>query len=152
LERDWLNLNFQMINKSRQTLSEVQNCSVYKVGNNILSNRLSCTNKKLQLDFLNLPFEIFKIKCMSPFLLWSVLTLFFWLFLLVIRCSYCNLTNYTNNGTLGFFSKQNNRLIRKHDETIQKNRSLRDKIIFCSFRKSFFGKNILVRFTKIAQN
>jgi hypothetical protein len=69
LKKDWLDLNFQMINTSRQTLFEVQNCSVYKVGNNILSNRLSCLNRKLQLDFLNLPFETYKIKCKNLFLL-----------------------------------------------------------------------------------
>ncbi len=69
LKRDWLDLNFQMINTSRQNLFEVQNCSVYKVGNNILSNRLSCLNRKLQLDFLILPFEMYKIKCKSLFLL-----------------------------------------------------------------------------------
>ncbi len=68
-KRDWLNLNFQMINTSRQTYLEIQNCSGYKVGNNILSNRLSCLNRKLQLDFLNLPFEMYKIKCKSLFLL-----------------------------------------------------------------------------------
>jgi hypothetical protein len=68
-KRDWLSLNFQMINTSRQTYLEIRNCSVYKVGNNILSNRLSCLNRKLQLDLLNLPFETYKIKCKSLFLL-----------------------------------------------------------------------------------
>jgi hypothetical protein len=68
-ERDWLNLNFQMINTSRQALFEKQNCSVYKVGNNILSNPLYCLNKKLQLDYLNLPFEMYKIKSKGLFLL-----------------------------------------------------------------------------------
>jgi hypothetical protein len=81
LKRDWLDLNFQMINMNWQTLFEIQNCSVYKVGNNILSNRSSCVNRKLQLEFLNLPFETYKIKCKSLFLLWTVLILLFWLFL-----------------------------------------------------------------------
>jgi hypothetical protein len=66
--KDWLDLNFQMINTSRQTLFEIQNCAVYKVGNNILSNRLSSLNRKIQLDFLNLPFETYKIKCKNLFL------------------------------------------------------------------------------------
>jgi hypothetical protein len=69
LNRDWLNLNFQMINTSRQTLFEIQSCAVYKVGNNILTNRLSCLNRKIRLDFLNLSFETYKIKCKSLFLL-----------------------------------------------------------------------------------
>jgi hypothetical protein len=68
-KRDWLDLNFQMLNTSRQTRFETINCSVYKVGNNILSNRLSCLNRKIQLDFLNLPFETYKIKCKNLFLL-----------------------------------------------------------------------------------
>ena len=52
-KRDWIDLNFQMINTSRQTSFETQNHSVYKVGNNILSNRLTCINKKVTLDMLN---------------------------------------------------------------------------------------------------
>jgi hypothetical protein len=70
-ERDWLNLNFQMINTRRTTLFEVQNCSVYKVGNNILSNRLSCLNRKLQLESLTTSFEMYKITCKGLFLLWT---------------------------------------------------------------------------------
>ena len=57
------------LNTSRQTHFEIRNCSVYKVGNNILSNQLSCLNRKIQFDFLNLPFETYKIKCKSLFLL-----------------------------------------------------------------------------------
>jgi hypothetical protein len=67
--KDWLDLNFQMINTRRQTYFEVQNHSVYKVGNNILTNRLSCLSKKITLDMLNLPMEPYKIKCKSMFLL-----------------------------------------------------------------------------------
>ncbi len=59
-KRDWLDFNFQLINTRRQTPFEVLNCSVYKVGNNILSNCLSCLNRKLLLDILNLPFAAFK--------------------------------------------------------------------------------------------
>jgi hypothetical protein len=83
-KRDWLDLNFQMLNTSRQTRFEIRNCSVYKVGNNILSNRLSCLNRKIQLDFLNLPFETYKIKCKNLFLLWTVLIVFCWLFYKVV--------------------------------------------------------------------
>ena len=67
--KDWLDLNFQMINTSRQKFFEVQNNSVYKVGNNILSNRLSCLNKKIELDILNLPIKSYKIHCKKMFLL-----------------------------------------------------------------------------------
>ena len=66
--KDWLDLNFQIVNTSRQVDLEIQNCSVYRVGNNILSNRLSCLNKKITLDMLNLTFEAYKIKCKALFL------------------------------------------------------------------------------------
>ena len=67
-ENDWQDLNSQMINTSRQKLFEIHNQSNYKVGNNILSNRLSCLNKKIELDTLNLPFNSFKILCKKMFL------------------------------------------------------------------------------------
>jgi hypothetical protein len=67
--KDWLDLNFQMINTRRQIFFEVQNRSVYRVGNNILTNRLSCLNRKVTLDMLNLPIEPYKIKCKDMFLL-----------------------------------------------------------------------------------
>ncbi len=63
-----------------QTLFEKQNCWDYKVGNNILLNRLSCLNRKLRLDFLNLPFETNRIKFKKRFMLWTVLIVFCWLF------------------------------------------------------------------------
>jgi hypothetical protein len=65
---DWMDLNFQMINTRRQLYFETRNTSNYKVGNNILSNRLSSFNKKRQLQDLNLPFESYKIKCKMMFL------------------------------------------------------------------------------------
>ena len=65
---DWLDLNFQMINTSRQMYFECQNKSNYKVGNNILCNRLSCLNKKINLDIFNLPIATFKVNCKQIFL------------------------------------------------------------------------------------
>ena len=65
---DWLDLNFQMINTRRQKLFEIQNLSVYKVGNNTLSYRLSCINKRIELDSLNLSFNSYKILCKKIFL------------------------------------------------------------------------------------
>ena len=62
-KRDWIDLNFQMINTSRQTSFEIQNHSVYKVGKNILSNRLVCINKKVPLNILNLDIGPFKVIC-----------------------------------------------------------------------------------------
>ena len=65
---DWLDLNFQMVNTSRQTSFEIQNHSFYKVGNNILSNRLTCINKKVPLNILNLDIGPFKVVCKNMFL------------------------------------------------------------------------------------
>ncbi len=67
-KRDWLDLNFQMVNISRQTSFEIQNRSVYKVGNNILSNRLTCINKKVPLNILNLDIGPFKVICKNMLL------------------------------------------------------------------------------------
>ena len=67
--RDWLDLNFKMIQTSRQKLFEITNSSAYKVGNNILSNRLSCINKRITLDMLNLSIESYKIRCKAEFLM-----------------------------------------------------------------------------------
>jgi hypothetical protein len=66
-KRDWIDLNFQMINTRRQLSFETRNTSNYKVGNIILSNRLSSLNKKIQLQDLSLPFESYKIKCKMMF-------------------------------------------------------------------------------------
>ena len=67
---DWLDLNFQMLNGSRQKFFECQSRSNYKIGNNLLCNRLKCLNKRLDLELLNLPLSTFKVKCKQIFL-WS---------------------------------------------------------------------------------
>ena len=66
---DWLDLNFKMINTSRQIFFEISNTAGYRVGNNILSNRLSCINKRITLDMLNLKVDSFKIRCKEMFLM-----------------------------------------------------------------------------------
>ena len=40
----------------------------YKIGNNILSNRFIILNGKIKYDWLNLPFNSFKLKCKELFL------------------------------------------------------------------------------------
>ncbi len=67
-KRDWVDLNFQIINTSRQTSFEVQNHSVFKVGNNILSHRSACINKKVPLNLLNLEIGALKVTCKSMLL------------------------------------------------------------------------------------
>ena len=68
-QRDWLDLNFQIIKTRRQILFEVHNQSVHKVGNNILPNRFSCLNKKIPLEMLNLSVDAYKVKCKGIFLI-----------------------------------------------------------------------------------
>ena len=67
-KKDWLDLNFKMIHTSRQTHFEIIKSSNYKVGNNVISNRLTCLNKKIPLEMLNLTIENFKIRCKNMFL------------------------------------------------------------------------------------
>ncbi len=78
---DWLNLNFQIITTSRQTTFEVQNRSTYKVGNNFLSNRLACINKKIPLNMLNLDIGPYKVNCKNMFLIWIPCNLYWSLLL-----------------------------------------------------------------------
>ena len=68
-KEDWLDLNFQMLTNRRQTYFEIQNNSRYKIGNNILPNRFTCLNKKIELNMLNLAIVPYKIKCKNMFLM-----------------------------------------------------------------------------------
>ena len=68
-KKDWLDLNFKIIHTSRQIYFEISSNPSYRVGNNILSNRLSCINKKVPLNDLNLSVEAFKVKCKTLFLM-----------------------------------------------------------------------------------
>lgn len=67
-ENDWCDLNLQIVNTRRQKFFEIQNTSSYKVGNNILCNRLSCLNGKIELNLLNLSLDSYKVKCKELFL------------------------------------------------------------------------------------
>ena len=61
--QDWLALNFSQLTSRRQThFSVTTNCN-YKVGNNMLSNRLSILNNKIDLTWLNDTLSSFKVKC-----------------------------------------------------------------------------------------
>ena len=67
-KNDWIDLNFQMLNSSRQKFFDVQSRARFRVGNNILCNRLSCLNRKLDVNLLNLSNESYKIACKKMFL------------------------------------------------------------------------------------
>ena len=64
---DWVDLNFQQIFNQRNTTLNFVNTSNYKVGQNILCNRLTCLNNKIEQNWLNISKESFKIKCKNLF-------------------------------------------------------------------------------------
>ena len=64
---DWVDLNFQQIFNQRNTTLNFVNSSNYKVGQNILCNRLTCLNNKIEQNWLNISKESFKIKCKNLF-------------------------------------------------------------------------------------
>ena len=65
---EWLHLNTQQNFNSRVTKFLISNSGKFKIGNNILTNRLTCLNNKIELDWLNLSLNSFKIHCKQKFL------------------------------------------------------------------------------------
>ena len=61
-QADWMDLNFNQILTSRQTLFKVIKANKYLVGNNIISNCLTILNDKVDLKDLNLSLDSFKVK------------------------------------------------------------------------------------------
>lgn len=66
--KDWLELNFTQLLSRRQLNFECHNNANFKVGNNIVSNRLSILNTKIPLHWLNQTLITFKLNCKSKFL------------------------------------------------------------------------------------
>ena len=65
---NWVDLFFsQNFNHRNQTV-KFYNTSTYKVGNNLLPNRFTILNGKIQLNWLNDSLESYKIKCKQLFL------------------------------------------------------------------------------------
>ena len=65
---DWVNININSIFTSRQTTFSISKENNYKIGMNALSKRLWYLNGRISLDWLNLSFDSFKIKCKDLFL------------------------------------------------------------------------------------
>ena len=65
---DWVRLNFQQTLTSRQMNFIITQTNNYKIGNNLICNRLSLLNNKIPLKWLTLPLETFKLKCKEKFL------------------------------------------------------------------------------------
>ena len=59
---DWIDLNFNQTFTSRQTKFKTIGNNNFKVGNNLLSNRLTVANDQIDLLDLNLSLNSFKVK------------------------------------------------------------------------------------------
>ena len=67
--QEWVNLNFQQILTSRQVNFVISKTNGYKIGLNLVCNRIAVLNNKIPLNWLNLSFPSFKIKCKDKFLM-----------------------------------------------------------------------------------
>ena len=60
---DWFDLRFNQILTSCTKAFQIIKTDKYKVGNNLLSSRLTVVNNKIDLNDFNLSLASFKIKC-----------------------------------------------------------------------------------------
>ena len=65
---DWMDLNYQQNLNDRTNMFHIIDISRMRVGKNVLANRLTLLNDKILLEWLNLSFDQFKIKCKDKFL------------------------------------------------------------------------------------
>ena len=65
---EWLHLNQNQILTSRQTRFQILRSNSLRIGLNALANRLANINGKIELTWLNLSYESFKIKCKRLFI------------------------------------------------------------------------------------
>ena len=67
-QNEWLHLNFNIINTPRQMFFEIHQTNHLRIGKNALCNKLHQLNGKVPLEWLNLSFENYKVKCKQKFL------------------------------------------------------------------------------------
>ena len=67
VEEEWISLNWQHQFSIRGNVFKVTRNNKLRVGNNIMINRMSILNNKIQLNWLNLSYESFKLKCKELF-------------------------------------------------------------------------------------
>jgi hypothetical protein len=70
-ETKWVGLNFQQITMSRLRELKIVKTNNLVVGLNILCNRFHEINGKVNLDWLNMNKNAFKIACMGTFLMFA---------------------------------------------------------------------------------
>ena len=66
---EWIHLNFDQINTTRQTKFITKMNINHSIGNNILVNKFHSLNNEIDLDWLNKSLEWFKILCKRKYLL-----------------------------------------------------------------------------------
>ena len=67
-DNEFMNLNFQLNDNQRSTKISFHRMQSYDVGKNILINRLSELNNKIEKSWLNLSWNSYKVKCKELFL------------------------------------------------------------------------------------
>ena len=67
-DNDWLDMNVQQNFNARNKMFHINDTSRITVGKNILPNRLTALNNKVNLDWLNLSLISFKLKMKDLFL------------------------------------------------------------------------------------
>ena len=66
--QDWLDLFTNQTFNTRNGNTHFVDTSTYKIGKNIISNRLNLINDQIKYEWLNLDLNHFKLKCKSLFL------------------------------------------------------------------------------------
>ena len=65
---DWIDINFQQNFNNRSSYMNFFKTNRYKIGENIISNRLHIINAKIEYDWIMWSFDSFKLKCKKLFL------------------------------------------------------------------------------------
>ena len=60
---EWIPMNFNQIITGRQENFIIQKHNNYKIGSNILCNRLSTLNNEIPFSWLNMPISTYKVNC-----------------------------------------------------------------------------------------
>ena len=64
---DWMDLNNQQNFNNSNKFVQINNNSKLRVGKNLMTNRLTLLNNKIEYDLQNLSLETLKLKCKSLF-------------------------------------------------------------------------------------
>ena len=68
MNEDWIDMNYQQNFNTRNRKFHITDNSRLKIGINIMSNRLKVLNDKIDLDWLNLSLNSYKLKMKEIFL------------------------------------------------------------------------------------